>query len=477
MLALFLERGGDRAKTMPLHRLIVVSICGCLSAIPSRSAATAPTKIVAIPVVPLRFGDGALPPDDVVGRLNEALSQAVAQSLFESVPLAPSARRVPLGLPDDLATQVDTAKAASRAMDHPTVVRSLAAVAAALEARLLEAGSVEPLLAVYTELAMTYLRMEEPALASGELAKVVRLRPGMDMDPRTVSPKLIAAFNEAKTRTLAEPRGEVRITTTPTGATVWWDDVEMGETPTTIEALNGLHLVEVEADGHAPLLQVIHLAVGGKTNIDAPLEPLPAVTAAGTLIAQLQRRADETQALAACKTLASAVGADAVLVPGLLPINGGYALFVSLTSTPRRSVVGTFATDMARSDAVTRAIVDRLEMMSRTTAPADREVISAAQPKLGIGGVNASDGRYFFGFEPGAPTPPDLEEGGARSTYLRRDAPAKAPSGSLFESPLFWVGLGAAVLTSVVVGYLLYDPGTVTETSPDRVRVTVEEAQ
>lgn len=128
----------------------------------------------------------------------------------------------------------------------------------------------------YLGLAMARFRLGDEGGAFKSLDDVVRIDPnrsleGQEFPAGTKIPPLFVKFHEKARETYFEKeRGQVRITSNPSGATVLFDGREIGETPLlATQVLPGEHYVRVVKPGVDAVWQKINVASGDEVTVSA----------------------------------------------------------------------------------------------------------------------------------------------------------------------------------------------------------------
>ena len=111
----------------------------------------------------------------------------------------------------------------------------------------------------------------------------------------------------------AEARGKLTITTSAQGATVFFDGVEVGRTPYTVESKPGKHTLKVLKESYLPVERFVTVDAGGDETVSLLLTPVP-----GT------RPKEEVPEVAAVAGEPAGVGG--IAIPGASWAMGGVAV-------------------------------------------------------------------------------------------------------------------------------------------------------
>jgi len=366
-------------------------------------------------------------------------------------------------MPADIAAVVSDAELAARSMKFDDAVTLFNRAIAGMESRLPELGDIQALVDAHIALARSYLTTGESTLATTSFTRAVGLRPGLELDTRRYSPKIIEVFASAKRDALAEPTCVVRIDVGIPGTRVELDSVAVGTAPLTLRPLKGKHVVRIQAEGYEPMVRELNLTAGGSTEIREALAPLPARQIANNLLREAAAEGRPQKVLALGRNLAGELRADAVLVAGVAPLRDGYAIVAALTHEPVRQVVGTLPTSLARADALLSAMLARLVGPATTEIP----ILSFAKPPPSLEDLELSFEDRFLGVVPAVPSV--VVSGGDG------DGPTAYPSDddSVWSSPWLWTGVGAAVVAGAVTTVLLLMRSTEQIQDPDELHITV----
>jgi len=200
-------------------------------------------------------------------------------------------------------------------------------------------------------LTLGYLGAASSALGYDAAAKdwfkrLVALQP--DAEPLDVySAEAKAQFLKVRKKLLKKKRGQLRISTTPAGATIKIDGREVGASPVTVKKLvRGFHYVQA-ADESAGLAGERVKAKGGKTKsvalaLSTEVGPEPAQQADATLVAKLLGLSRDNDLRHEFKETAAAIAsqtrADCVVVGYIRPQGNAFVLTPFLYGVEARQV-------------------------------------------------------------------------------------------------------------------------------------------
>ena len=148
--------------------------------------------------------------------------------------------------------------------------------------------------------------MDEQALGHDEAAResmrsAARLRPEWQLDEGRYPPPVRELHEALRAEVRAEPAASITITTSPGGAGVTVDGIDVGVSPTTAHGTSGRHVVGVTLPGHAPASLVADLRADGGEPLAIELRPADPAAAARQLLSVAEGEAlppSSTDALA-----------------------------------------------------------------------------------------------------------------------------------------------------------------------------------
>ncbi|MBN2361472.1 MAG: PEGA domain-containing protein, partial [Deltaproteobacteria bacterium] len=310
---------------------VTLFLACCLSGLGSPTLA-ADDDILLLPPLALANASGHAADSTALGQLERHLEQARGAAGIGALAWeqpSDTVRPTPGGLPDELAELQKRADASLRQVEYRNAVKLQRKLVDTLERQLEQIGDVEPVIAAHLALANLYLGVNEQMLARNSLDRVARLRPGLEIDLRRYPPAVAEALADAKLRVQAEPRCEIQLVTTPPGAIVYIDGIPQGQTPTTAQVGQGLHLVWLGAAGHAPVQRALQLSPGGRLRVEEQLLELPAHALQRQLRQELETSGRRVEAISLASALAGEKKARGLILSALVPVVGGWAIVLA----------------------------------------------------------------------------------------------------------------------------------------------------
>jgi len=441
------------------------------------AAGAAESELVILPPLGLYGARGELPDPASLETVTRAIAEVCAEAGCAtpgwSDPgsgLAPA----PKPLPSDLIALKERASAALRDVDYQAAIRLHRQLVEALEQRLVEAGDVGLLVEAHLGLAQLYLSRRETMLVRASLERVARLRPGLSLDLRRHPPKLVERFEEVKARVAAEPKAQLSLTPKPAGAVVFVDGISMGKAPAELPVAQGQHLIWIGAPGHQPVLRAVEVDPGSRVVVDPTLSEREEHVLRGRLRRALESGAGRGEAISLAHALRAQLGAEAVVVTALAPIDGGLALIAALADEPSTTVVG-------RLDPALQGLGPLLDnalrhlRAERARGEGGLEQMQGSGAPSELAGLRLDFDAHLLGVKPVVVA---STASGDRSPVVTTTPPPPDEEGGLLSSAWFWIGTGAVVVAVAggVAGglaYLLQPEAEVIE-EPDRTTLDVE---
>lgn len=435
-------------------------------------------EVLLLPPLALVDAAGRTADATALGQLNRHLEQARAAAGIGSLAWeepADSIRPPSAALPDDLAALQKRADAAQRQVEYRSAVKLQRELVDALERRLEQVGDVEPLIAAHLALANLYLGVNERMLARNSLDRVARLRPALEVDMRRYPPALAEALAEAKQRVQAEPRCEIQIETLPAGAAVFIDGVPQGQTPTSAQVGQGLHVIWIGAAGHAPVQRALQLSPGGRIRVDEKLVEATDHALLRQLRQELETSGRRAEAHSIAGALVSEKKVPGLIMSALVPVVGGWAIVLARNHSGGGAFV--ISVDAAFDDGMP-LLKRALQDLAFTPALPESQQLRGPNAPDALSALSPQFGKLVFGVAPRTSrsiTATSVAPGVVATSV----PPANEPSGEpgLLASPWFWAGTGALVLAAGAAGgvtWYLLQPKTTVVQDPDQLRIGFE---
>jgi len=444
------------------------------------TVAPTPSGVVVLQPISLADFEGTTPSAKVVDTIAARLHDAAGRSRLQQLAFAySSATQIHVDpkemlraindrpLPADIKALLDGAAKAKQDFDDDKRIELLKRAVQEMSQRLIEIGQTNSLIAAELDLAGAYLGGAYPMFAEPEFARVVTLRPSTELDLRRFPPQAVTVFHAVKQSTLALPRGSINVNVKPEGALIVVNGLTVGTSPKVVEVLGGTHLVQLRAEGYNGDDRLLQIEAGAETPLQLSLARLPAMQAADDLLAALRTEDHRAAALSLARDLAKTLGASGIVVTGVAPVPGGYALVATLAAEPPRTVVGTFSASLDDAAAICAAVLDRLAIKP-TTADSGPELVSVAEPALPLKGVPFDLDKRLLGgrFGPlGAVRPTPGGVGGPFAAGSAGELEALEPA-SWHNSWWFWTLTGVVAVGAASAGAWAYSQAANRERFP-----------
>lgn len=402
--------------------------------------------------------NGALLTDEgVQGRVQRALEAALRARVGDLVVIAPRRAEAlpppPATLSAPIVALKERAEAAAREAEYGEAVRLYGELVDAIEQSLGEIGSITPLLEARLELARLFQGTGEPRLMSDELLRVARAAPTLELDLRRFPPPLVEGLAAAQARLDEEAQAAINLAISPAGTQVFVDGVSRCEAPCELALPAGPHLLWLTRPGHQPVMRALQLAAGSRVIVEAALDPTPLHAVSSALVEEMQGNARTESGRLLAQGVLRENGARAVLLAGVLPLDGGYVISVRRFGENEGLVYGLLDTELTELESLCTSLVEA--SLSGASGPLER----ASLP-----GVTGSPPSAFD---------PDQSLFGFEGREEQRNAEAEGP-------PWMWVSIGGAALVatlgaSAVGAWALLAPAEQRQ-APDTVRIDIEVA-
>ncbi len=194
---------------------------------------------------------------------------------------------------------------------------SLEQAVAELESILKSLEVMSLLLEALAYLGATHLTLGDEEKAQAAFLELLRRRPDHRLDADTYGPRVLDAFEIARSTARQLSRGEIAISSSPPLATVTVNGQPSGETPVTVESLIvGDHTVMVEAPDHRVWVDEISVTKGSKT-LAVRLEPLRIGRLLEDLLAKSEEPKNKDEMISIARDMAQSAGVGSVILMGL----------------------------------------------------------------------------------------------------------------------------------------------------------------
>lgn len=437
-----------------MSRLTSAALCAALLAAGAATAAPpdAP-KAVYLELQPL---DAEVSP-----AVNQQLSEALAKELEKALSLTPRAEVDAVRAGTE--KEPDTAAATALLAEAKTLLgnvqarqafKKLAAARAILE-------PLRPQLRDYTQFtqvllytAVVAMNLGDKRTAAAAFADLARLRPDFRIDSAEFPPNVVEAFDKARQAEAKQPRGRLLVSSVPAGAQVFVDEVARGQTPLTVPASPGEHVVRLSSPSYLSWTKTVAVESYGKHEVKAEL----AKNVPQASLKQLEEGAvagEKPQVLLdAAQVVSTTLGAQAVVV-GISALSvKGYV--VTAAWLPKDGTPQVMAVDINRSLDNLRPQLEALGA-AVAAAPLNKPVIqdgALAVVPVGSGKLSRAPdfGKYGLGYAPG---------GAAAVLAEAAKAPVGvAPSAVAVTKPgvpaWVWVGIGVLAVGAAAGGTAIY---------------------
>ena len=147
-------------------------------------------------------------------------------------------------------------------LEEPAALRCLARAEQLLQAALQVPGVSAYYAEVQLQLGVTAAQVGLFGLADASFGRAARLDPRRRLLSGEAAPEVVARAARVFDEAAGAPEGDLRITSEPTGARVFVDDVERGETPLALRARAGTHVLRLELPGERAYGTLFDVAPG-----------------------------------------------------------------------------------------------------------------------------------------------------------------------------------------------------------------------
>jgi len=131
---------------------------------------------------------------------------------------------------------------------------------AILEKNILYLDDMNILTDAYLALSVAYFGTGMEDEGETYIRKCVRLDPFKEISPEQYPPLYLRIYDGIRKQTYNLPRGVIRVTTNPSGATIYVDGKQVGTSPALLkEAIKGEHYLKIERAGEVPVYKVVNV--------------------------------------------------------------------------------------------------------------------------------------------------------------------------------------------------------------------------
>jgi|GEM_PF-4042790 len=282
----------------------------------------------------------------------------------------------------DVDQAIALARQATFALEEDRALRALSAAEHTLQETLELPGASLFYAELQLQLGVSAAHSGLVALADAAFARAASIDPTRALLAGEAAPEVVLLARRAFERVANAKEGTLHIAASSAAARVFIDDRALGEAPLTARVRGGLHVLRVEADGHAPYARLIEVLEGERPVWHIALSPDPYVLALRELEAAVSRAgADEIERASA--RVFAVEPALQTLVFGERAVERGWFADCQRGQRGQRVVcaIGTYASLGGESPHVQR--VDTLTGSTLTDARAwltpERSVVAATQ--------------------------------------------------------------------------------------------------
>jgi archaellum component FlaG (FlaF/FlaG flagellin family) len=227
-----------------------------------------------------------------------------------------------------------------QALRFGRAIKSFAFALAKFETSLAQMTDITPVLDTLLMLSVCYYRQDQEKDGAKMLAKVIRLKPDLILDPEKYPPMFRNTAEAISKKLLLKRRGEVEVVANEEDALVFFDGRKVGSTPVLLkELVPGDHFVRVEKEGlqsWAGKVTVVSTqrkrvlaALGGVKKATGPLGEIAMAIRSNRLSPDVLKKAADQ---------GKRVGADYVVLGGVAKLGGNYRVGSFLLNVKSREL-------------------------------------------------------------------------------------------------------------------------------------------
>jgi tetratricopeptide (TPR) repeat protein len=182
----------------------------------------------------------------------------------------------------DVDVAISLARQATAALQEDAALRALSRAERALQDAMELPGAATFYAELQLQLGVTAAHSGMPELADAAFARAASIDPTRRLLAGEAAPDVVSIAQRAFERVAKAREGTLHVaaTVTPTAAArVFIDDRELGVAPLSVRVHSGLHVLRVEADGHAPYARSFEMLEGERPVFRVVLSPEPSALA------------------------------------------------------------------------------------------------------------------------------------------------------------------------------------------------------
>jgi hypothetical protein len=191
----------------------------------------------------------------------------------------------------DVDHAIALARQATFALEEDRALRALSGAEHTLQETLALPGAALFYAELQLQLGVSAAHSGLLALADAAFARAASIDPTRALLAGEAAPEVVLLARRAFERVANAKEGTLHIAASSPAARVFIDDRALGEAPLTARVRGGLHVLRVEADGHAPYARLIDVLEGERPIWHIALSPDPYVLALRELEAAVSSRA------------------------------------------------------------------------------------------------------------------------------------------------------------------------------------------
>jgi hypothetical protein len=276
----------------------------------------------------------------------------------------------------DVDAAIALARQATFALDEDKALRALSEAEHTLQDTLELPGAALFYAELQLQLGLSAAHSGLVALADAAFARAASIDPTRALLAGEAAPEVVALARSAFERVANAREGTLHIEVSSAAARVFIDDRALGEAPLSVRVRGGLHVLRVEADGHAPYARLFDMLEGERPVWHVVLSPDPFALALRELETALSEHAARAIEAASARVLAFDPQLQLLLFGERVAERGWFARCERALCT-----LGTYASLGGESPHVQR--MDKLTGSTLTDARAwltpERRVVAATQ--------------------------------------------------------------------------------------------------
>ncbi|MFL5321892.1 MAG: PEGA domain-containing protein [Myxococcaceae bacterium] len=258
-----------------------------------------------------------------------------------------------------------------------------------------------PLVDILLQTAIAAQYAGDKKAAGVVFAELARLRPDIRIDPRQYPPEMIAEFDKVRLAQSNIARGRFLITSTPAGAKVFVDELEVGVTPATVALFPGDHILRVASDGYYDSVERLKIVSYQKAEKNVELKQNEALASVSVLESAVRKGAPPGELAAHAGKIAAALEATDVVV-GVVAMNKEGAVLSLARFSPTGAGAGVVAPFDAKAADLTgfaatamKALLGESPKPMEPNAPLQSKIVGEKPKRL------LDFERHLLGISPG----------------------------------------------------------------------------